>query len=220
MKSYVFVTFAFLAAAFYHLSGGAGYQPQPGSLQAERARQAIAPDARMVADTGGARAAASARSSLSSPAQPDRQTAAVKPATIPGFDRPTALPAIVSRTAFAPDLPGAENTADPRAMDRYSLAALATARPADSPSDSPAERAAPAKDLPAQDLPAKDLRSVRKSRVNLRLGPGTQYNVVAKLAAGTPVELLQDPGNGWVKLRVVDGGRVGWMAQSMISGPN
>jgi len=65
--------------------------------------------------------------------------------------------------------------------------------------------------------PAPDFRSVRPSRANLRMGPGKRYNVVAKLTRGAEVRVLQDPGQGWVKLRVIDTGRIGWIAGSLLT---
>ena len=54
------------------------------------------------------------------------------------------------------------------------------------------------------------------TRVNLRNGPSTQYNVILKLTQGTRVEILQEPGNGWVKLKVAENGRIGWMASRLL----
>ncbi|CUH64405.1 SH3 domain protein [Thalassovita gelatinovora] len=74
--------------------------------------------------------------------------------------------------------------------------------------------------LPVQVIqaePVPDFRAVRPARVNLRMGPGKQYNVLLKLTRGTEVRVLQDPGEGWVKLRVTDTGRIGWMAGSLLT---
>lgn len=62
-----------------------------------------------------------------------------------------------------------------------------------------------------------DLRSVAGSRVNMRSGPSTNNPILAKLSKGQMVEVLQTPGNGWVKLRVEDTGRVGWMAERLLT---
>jgi SH3 domain-containing protein len=64
---------------------------------------------------------------------------------------------------------------------------------------------------------SKDVRAVTGSSVNVRGGPGTNYSVVNRLVRGDQVEILQDPGNGWVKLRPVGGGTVGWMADFLLS---
>ena len=64
---------------------------------------------------------------------------------------------------------------------------------------------------------AKDVRTILKSRVNMRMGPGTSFNVLTKLDQGMEVEVLQEPGNGWMKLRIVESGQVGWMSASLVS---
>lgn len=65
-----------------------------------------------------------------------------------------------------------------------------------------------------------DMRKVSAARVNMRQGPGQNFSVVAKLTNGQMVKILQDPGDGWVKLRVEDGGRVGWMADFLLTASN
>jgi len=65
--------------------------------------------------------------------------------------------------------------------------------------------------------PKKDMRIVRGSRVNLRGGPGTSFSVVGVLTRDQQVEILRDEGKGWVKLRDQDTGRVGWMAAKMLT---
>ncbi|WP_299288627.1 SH3 domain-containing protein [uncultured Tateyamaria sp.] len=62
-----------------------------------------------------------------------------------------------------------------------------------------------------------DVRAVTGSRVNVRGGPGTDFSVVNSLVRGDEVEILQDPGNGWVQLRPINGGQVGWMADFLLS---
>lgn len=63
---------------------------------------------------------------------------------------------------------------------------------------------------------APDFRRVSGNRVNMRNGPGTEYSVIGKLVRGNDVQVLQDPGFGWVKLQVVETGRVGWMSASLL----
>lgn len=63
----------------------------------------------------------------------------------------------------------------------------------------------------------EQVREVSGNRVNLRNGPGTQYNVLSKLTRGEQVAILQDPGNGWLKLRVLETNRVGWLAASLVN---
>ncbi|MEO9573250.1 MAG: SH3 domain-containing protein [Tateyamaria sp.] len=62
-----------------------------------------------------------------------------------------------------------------------------------------------------------DIRSVTGDSVNVRGGPGTDFSVVTRMVRGDKVEILQDPGQGWVQLRLVGGGPVGWMADFLLS---
>jgi hypothetical protein len=67
------------------------------------------------------------------------------------------------------------------------------------------------------DSQAVDYRKVTGSRVNLRGGPSTSFDVVTQLLQGEEVEVLDDSGNGWVKLRALDGSDIGWMSDSFLT---
>lgn len=62
-----------------------------------------------------------------------------------------------------------------------------------------------------------DLRQVSGNRVNVRGGPGTDFGIVSRLVRGDEVEILQDNGNGWVRMRPVGGGTEGWMADFLLT---
>src|SRR6056297_3567003 len=66
----------------------------------------------------------------------------------------------------------------------------------------------------------QDLREVAGSRVNMRAGPSTQYDRIGRLERGEQVAVLRESVNGWVKLRVVETGRVGWMAERLVTAAN
>jgi uncharacterized protein YgiM (DUF1202 family) len=68
--------------------------------------------------------------------------------------------------------------------------------------------------------PQPDIRYVSGNSVNMRTGPGTSYSVLARLSRGEEVEILRDPGNGWVKLRTVESSRIGWMAEWLVEAAN
>ncbi|WP_147126796.1 SH3 domain-containing protein [Shimia ponticola] len=70
------------------------------------------------------------------------------------------------------------------------------------------------------EVPAADIRLVAGSRVNVRNGPGTNFSVVAQLTRGAETEVLQSPGNGWVKIRAANTGGVGWMAERLLTAQN
>lgn len=68
--------------------------------------------------------------------------------------------------------------------------------------------------------PSDEIRRVRGEDINMRTGPGTQFVVVDILPYNTRVKLLDDSINGWVKLRSLDSGRVGWMHRRFLARPN
>lgn len=55
-----------------------------------------------------------------------------------------------------------------------------------------------------------ELWEVTGSRVNLRAGPGTGNAVVGQLSLGAEAEVL-DQGDGWYRIRTVDGSTDGWI---------
>ncbi|MBY6122667.1 SH3 domain-containing protein [Mameliella alba] len=65
---------------------------------------------------------------------------------------------------------------------------------------------------------ARDLRIVTGTRVNLRGGPATSYDVITQLFEGDEVEVLDDTGDGWVRLRVLTGQdeAIGWMSDDFL----
>ena len=63
-----------------------------------------------------------------------------------------------------------------------------------------------------------DIRTVSGNRVNVRGGPSTDFEIVTRLVRGDAVEILEDNGNGWVRMRPVDGGTEGWMADFLLNG--
>ncbi|MEL7100578.1 MAG: SH3 domain-containing protein [Pseudomonadota bacterium] len=63
----------------------------------------------------------------------------------------------------------------------------------------------------------RDVRAVTGNSVNVRGGPGTGFSVVNRLRRGDEVVILEDPGDGWVMMRPVEGGPVGWMADFLLT---
>jgi hypothetical protein len=85
------------------------------------------------------------------------------------------------------------------------------------PVEVPTPAAAPAAPEPEQ---AEDRRRVVGQSVNLRSGPGTDFGRLGSLARDTEVIVLDDSRGGWVKLRVADTGRIGWMAERLLGTAN
>ncbi|MCV6584179.1 MAG: SH3 domain-containing protein [Marinibacterium sp.] len=196
MNKFVFVSFAFMAWAFYELSGGADFEPRPRPTETARA-PAPAPAARVAA----------------------LPAVAPAPAAVPAVAVDNVAPAInaaLQTEDDAPQLPQLLGTAED---DGTSLPALFEAsRLAASPLDTFAPTAL---DTPAPVIepsaPERDIREITGSRVNMRAGPGTNYNVLARLTLGDKVEVLSVSDNGWVRLRPLDGGETGWMADFLVS---
>ncbi|WP_235891080.1 SH3 domain-containing protein [Pararhizobium mangrovi] len=66
-------------------------------------------------------------------------------------------------------------------------------------------------------LPLPRYVSLKSSRVNLRIGPGTQYSISWQYTReGLPVEIIQEYGH-WRHVRDADGTE-GWVYQSLLSG--
>ncbi|WP_420861424.1 SH3 domain-containing protein [Algirhabdus cladophorae] len=71
----------------------------------------------------------------------------------------------------------------------------------------------------AAPTPALDIRRVKPARVNVRGGPGTDYDIVAKLVQGDEATILSDNGDGWLEVEMLDG-QIGWMASFLLVASN
>jgi len=68
--------------------------------------------------------------------------------------------------------------------------------------------------LPAQPLPVKTLKVTAKSGLNIRKGPGTEFDTIGKLLYGAVVLPLEQS-NGWVKIH--DGNGFGYISASFLT---
>ena len=62
----------------------------------------------------------------------------------------------------------------------------------------------------------ENLYAVSVNRANMRNGPTTRNGVIAKLERGTAVQLLLGQSGSWVKLRIVETNRVGWISKKLL----
>jgi SH3-like domain-containing protein len=70
---------------------------------------------------------------------------------------------------------------------------------------------------PSSGLPLPRFASVRNAETNVRVGPGTRYDVAwVFLRGGVPVEIVQEF-DVWRKIRDVEGAE-GWLHQSLVAG--
>jgi len=65
-----------------------------------------------------------------------------------------------------------------------------------------------------------DIREVGSSRVNMRSGPGTNFDVIVTLNSGTALEVIEVDESGWANVATVDRGIEGWMAERLLTAPD
>ncbi|SIS81473.1 SH3 domain-containing protein [Roseivivax lentus] len=201
MTRFIMLSFAFLGWGYYELSGGADFEP--GWHRGD--------DSRAMATLG-------AQGDIAAEAPAPEVSRAAQGGTdlmrLSGDTGATSIrngpEAVVQRVSLStPSAPADQAATGAVRIDDVWLTrreAVAVAAPA------PAYGASPG----AEAGPKPDMRAVAGSRVNLRNGPGTRHSVVAKLDRGTPVEVLRTEG-AWVKLRVVESRRIGWMAEYLVT---
>ncbi|ABG31032.1 SH3 domain-containing protein [Roseobacter denitrificans] len=217
MKRFILLSFVVLALGFYELSGGPDFDPEVARASIIDARQerelarkaalpgpvyvAAAPSAEPEVEDSVTRANLNLVSFASVVAEPEISTVTA-PVAVARADTPETAPEItVKRLAAAQDEP-------------LSLAALSPAQEPSRNVFAGSSIVASSSDINGE----KNLRSVKGTRVNMRSGPGTQYDVVAQLTQSEEVEVLTDTGNGWVELRPLEGGPTGWVAEFLLTG--
>lgn len=205
MWRFIIMTFAFLGWSFYEISGGADYQPREGSrqavalqVQAERKLAALSPNTM---------ASMSPAPNASDNANVTRNLIDL-----------TAIPAVKDRPAQpvrlnSQDLPSADTLAD--AVDKR-VANLSLAQPAAFAQAAGMAPVSP-ENLPQPAQDPRDLRHITGTSVNMRTGPGTRFGVLARVTRDTQVEVLETYENGWLRLRVIDSSKVGWVSSKLVS---
>lgn len=212
MSRFVILSLGFMAFGFYELSGGADFDPDAeaalrlaergGPSEVMPKPQKATPEPVLLAN---------AAQAIKGQSQVD---AALKKKDLgPAIDLPV-VRTIAARTGAS----GEAGLPQPERNRALGLTALMT-RPFNesfSNSAGAARRAAEAEQVV---LKPADLRRVKVSRANMRNGPGTRYNVVGKLTRDTEVEVVSDAATGWVKLKVLETGRVGWISAKLLTPP-
>ncbi|MEL6620992.1 MAG: SH3 domain-containing protein [Pseudomonadota bacterium] len=193
MTRFIIVIFALLGLVFYEMSGGADFDPDATRLS--RIEQPAEGAAAPIETAQSAPAESVTRVTLNLTSVEDvvrtKRTLRTKPAV---------------QTAAVVTDQNAVSEEEPTVI----LPSLLVDRPVITPVEFGGDAA-------TGEIGSDDLRRVTGNRVNVRGGPGTNYSVVNRLQRGDEVEILQDPGTGWVKLRPAGGGTVGWMADFLLS---
>ncbi|MGB5863312.1 MAG: SH3 domain-containing protein [Sulfitobacter sp.] len=190
MKTFILLTFGFLGFAFYEMSGGSEFEPARERFAEQTATSVEAP----------------------APAVAPAQTALVQPA--PATPTITAQDDAPEVTRVALNLVSVNDTGV-----QARVPAPQTARIIDS-SDTPQiilPSLIATTGTEASFEPRDDIRTVSGNRVNVRGGPSTNFGVVGKLTRGDDVRILEDNGDGWVRMEALDGGDSGWMADFLLT---
>lgn len=197
MWRFILVTFAFLGWSFYVLSGGADYEPRLESIQARAKLDDVRPLARPVTvDVA----------EVPAPATVVADTDAVT----------RALP-LIENLELTPESQAEITLASVSAEDTRAPTFEAEAEKADELTHVP-EVTAFAEPPTEPVVEAKgDFRQVTGFIVNLRDGPSTYYLAIGSLSKGDEVEVLENNGEGWLKISVPATGQVGWMADWLVT---
>ncbi|WP_299852135.1 SH3 domain-containing protein [uncultured Roseovarius sp.] len=193
MWRFILVSFAFLGWSFYVLSGGADYEPRVQSIQARAKLDDIRPLARpgsiLIAETA-------------------------EPEPVPEDE------AVVTRALSSPndlDLPKTGTF-------EITLASVAPEELSEPSFESDPQKADTLTQVPDlnEDIADQvetlaDLRLVTGTSVNMRDGPSTFYLAIGRLTKGDEIEVLENPGEGWLKIRVARTEQVGWMADWLVT---
>lgn len=199
MNKFVVLSFVFMGFAFYELSGGEDFVPRKAEMiaaaKAEAAEKAKAREARL----------AYVQPERVAPPEPVTEVAvraAPKPVTAP---EPT-VRTVETAASQTPAVTLASLESSPELFETSVIQLSAAPETALTPE--------------VTETPEPlDIRQVAGTRVNMRVGPGTAYNVLTSLPQGTAVEIIDADGAGWVKLRTVEDEMVGWMAEYLLTEP-
>ena len=212
MYKFILVTFGFLTWGFYEMSGGADFEPASARLAAQ---QTIVAEALATSsDTPAQTSETTSQSAFVDTDPPLSDEAEVTRISL----NLTSLEDVQTATA---ETVGADEVvageSDEAAVPRNAAFEVSSATtPAIIPSlIDPNDGVLTESTSETANL--LDLRVVTGTRVNVRSGPGTQFGVVSKLVEGDEVEILEDNGNGWVRLRPVGDGPIGWMADFLLT---
>ncbi|WP_085793316.1 SH3 domain-containing protein [Roseivivax jejudonensis] len=194
MYKFIFVTFGALFWGFYEMSGGNDFEPgwwldEDGARTAEaEAGASPADDAERVARAD----TGNLLTQVATPAAAQAATAAPGAQTVPPELVDTVRDVALTRRAMPEDDTDASGVRETTAASSNALDTGDTAEP------------------------VRDVRQVDGNVVNMRTGPGTNFSVMAQLRRGDSVEVLRES-EGWLKLRVVESNRIGWMADFLVT---
>lgn len=224
MKRFILLSFGFLGWAFYEMSGGADFEPASARLAPAPAIVVSAVDATQTEDA--APAAATTETVVDTDPPAPREVTRVslnlttlEEATDEEEETSDVVATVPAETNIDPETGVALNTG----LSLSSADTPAIIPSLIAPNDT---GAALTQDASAQGGAAQasitnaiaDIRTVSGNRVNVRGGPGTNFDIVGRLVRGDSVEIIEDNGNGWVLMRALNSDEQGWLADFLLNG--
>ncbi len=229
MKSYIWITFAFLGWGYYEASGGADFQPGSSNVQTA---SAVAAEAAPETDSAAVQTASTENTlqhkletQLLATLRDERRVARmpqvsnVRTVAFRATDHSEMTPQpatfISTKGSATPAAETETDVVEVAVMEPSDIAPVATIRPKARPADLVAGT-----DLtPTATISTSGFveSSIAASSANLRMGPGTNYPVLTTLSRGSKVRVLRRGEDGWLKLKSLDDGRIGWMVDYLLS---
>ena len=197
MGKFIIGTFFILGWTFYELSGGADFVPEERPVQLAEADIEVDMDTAVQVT----RASGTSWANLAMP-----------------VTNAAAEPAVIQASATAPaDSVSVDNAVAQIVSDEtFDASADITAIDANKTANLTGTVAAPAAPEPVAS-PELDIRLVAGSVVNMRAGPGTNFDVVGQMPQGTEAEVLRTDESGWAFIRILATNQEGWMAERLLS---
>ncbi|WP_158964826.1 SH3 domain-containing protein [Chachezhania sediminis] len=218
MFRFVLVSFLLLGLAFYELSGGADFEPAKVRRSVEFAPESPVDvterDAVIVVAQP-----AEARPLQAETVLAQVETLATKPVVTAPPPQPTAAEQIKFGLTTLPNGGAPVTRLSALETTGTALAGLGTAG-LSVLIDAASDDQAPTEVMVEEDVDGPDIRQITATRVNMRGGPGTGFDVVGQLSQGTQVRVVGEPSNGWLMLRTVGDDQLGYVAASLVSAPN
>ncbi|MFD1343721.1 SH3 domain-containing protein [Litorisediminicola beolgyonensis] len=207
MARFMLLTFAFLGWAFYEMSGGSDFEPgwYIESAEAKTVDPAEMPAVEVAEDASAEDPAPMTEIVARAETSPETFAVIQTAAPASSADAAPVVKASLRTDEPAPEAQGLRVTTRSTAASFDSNVVIGRRQPANAVATSTG---------------SGDVREVAGSRVNMRNGPGTNFSVVDSLSRGARVEVIDEPGNGWLKLRVVSTEEIGWMADYLVTASN
>lgn len=199
MWRFVLVSFVALGWSFYVLSGGADYEPVENSIQVQSKIEKPEPQAEPETVSRNTQTLAQVEAMMDGMEETEAKTEEL---SVTLAATRTDGPGIIEAEASRPKADLLKMNLSDRKFETKESIDSAVAAALGEPSVDPSQ-----------------LRWVKEGMVDLRSGPGLTFDRVAQVTKGTEVAVLEDPGHGWLNVRIVESYQTGWLAEWLVTEP-